>query len=396
MFHLLKVTHHPPKPPVEREAPVDALRGLALLFILLVNMEFYAQPIDVGWSQYAAPYDRAATFLLTAVFQLKSYLLFALLFGYSLTLQIRSADEGGRRFLRPYLRRLAGLFALGVLHGTLFFVGDILMIYAILGLGLLPARRLSDRGLLRLAVAALTFGLLVSSALLLAPTGGEPIRDVAQIEQVYRSGSFAAMFDQRLDDLVLAQAFNALFQGPTAFAFFAFGMLAGRRGILRDLASSQALCRRLVTVCLPIGLAGGILAATLASGIAESRTATIGFLIQCLAAPASSAGYAGAFGILALRVPALVRWFAPIGRLSLTVYLTESIVCSTIFLSYGGGFYGRIGPAAGIALAVALFALLMPLDRLWLRHFRQGPFEWVLRTVTTGRAQPLRRPREVG
>lgn len=127
-----------------RLAQVDALRGFALLGILVVNIGYMASTYHGSGLEdpgFASPLDGAVRWFVTVFFEAKFFLLFSFLFGYSFTLQLDSAERSGARFAPRFLRRLAGLFVLGALHAVLLFPGDILTMYAVLGLILLAARR---------------------------------------------------------------------------------------------------------------------------------------------------------------------------------------------------------------------------------------------------------------
>jgi uncharacterized protein len=90
--------------------------------------------------------------------------------------------------------------------------------------------------------------------------------------------------------------------------------------------------------------------------------------------------------------PALSAVLSPMGRMALTNYLAQSLICTTLFYGYGLGWFGRVGPALGLLITVVIFALQIPLSMWWLRRFRFGPFEWLWRTLTYGAVQPLRHP----
>lgn len=81
---------------------------------------------------------------------------------------------------------------------------------------------------------------------------------------------------------------------------------------------------------------------------------------------------------------------AAVGRTALSNYLLQTLICTTIFYGYGLGLYGQIGPAVGIALTLVIFGLQVPLSNWWVKRFRFGPFEWLWRSLTYGKLQPLR------
>jgi uncharacterized protein len=136
-----------PVAPASRIVEIDMVRGFALFGVLLVNMYNFGAD-SIAWNSQV---DQLAFALMRVFIQSKSWTLFAMLFGFGFAVQLQRADARGFRILPVYLRRLAVLFALGAAH-ALLFDGDILMLYAELGLALLLVRRLSTRGLLVLAV----------------------------------------------------------------------------------------------------------------------------------------------------------------------------------------------------------------------------------------------------
>jgi uncharacterized protein len=375
----------------ERQSGVDALRGIALFLILFVNLEFLSQTLDEGWDQpqFAGVLDQSAHWLLVAVFQLKAYLIFALLFGYGLAIQVRRAsDTPGLR--RRYRRRMVGLLVLGFTHGAFFFAGDILMIYGVVGLALWWFRDAAPLTLLRAAVGIYVAGLVLVATI---PFDAGPSRDVDAIRDTYANGSFVDVAGQRLEDLAVAQSFNVVVQGASVLAFFLIGLALGRENVFAAPERHTRLLRWLTVVALPIGLAGCSIAATL--GAIRGWNDDAAFVVQALSGPFSALGYVGAFGYLLAtgRARGLVRLAAPVGRMSLTVYLAESLVASLIFNGYGLGFYGSAGPFAGLILSIAIWLAFVPFERLWLTRFRFGPAEWLLRSWTYGCRQPLRAAR---
>lgn len=122
----------------------------------------------------------------------------------------------------------------------------------------------------------------------------------------------------------------------------------------------------------------------------------LAFLGYALGGLALALWYASAVVLLVER-PAWRRRLAPLaaaGRMALTNYLLQSLVCTTLFYSYGLGLYGRVGPAGGLLLTLAIFGGQLAFSAWWLRRFRFGPVEWLWRTLTYGRRQPLRDGRE--
>jgi uncharacterized protein len=153
--------------------------------------------------------------------------------------------------------------------------------------------------------------------------------------------------------------------------------------------------RRLARMVLPIGLAGSALAAALVVAAGAQVTGGLvgaGLFVEWLFAPAVTLGVVGLLGLATARRwwPAVERVVGPAGRMSLTIYLGQSVVCSLLFDGYGLGLHGELGPAGAVAIAVAVWAVGLVLARLWFTRFRFGPAEWLLRTATYARRQPLR------
>ncbi|WP_309248521.1 DUF418 domain-containing protein [Streptomyces sp. MNP-20] len=376
-----------------RLTDVDALRGFALLGILLVNIHYLASAhhgSGVEDPAFGAPLDTAVRSVTAALFEAKFFLLFSFLFGYSFTLQLTSAERAGARFAPRFLRRLAGLFVLGVLHAVLLFPGDILTTYAALGLILLSLRRMRPRTAVRLAVAlcaltALGYALLalVAHAARLSPDLAAAAAGADEATAALRSGP-ASVVGAHLDELPDVVFLLAFFQAPAALAAFLLGLAAGRRQALADLDRHQRLLRRLQAVGFPVGLAGGVVYAH--ASLAHPGTAyqVLALGVDVITAPLLAAAYAATV-LRVVRSPrgrAVSAVLAPAGRMTLTNYLTQSLVCALLFTGYGAALVGRVSPLGVTAVALALFAVQAAACRWWLRGHPYGPVEWLLRAVT--------------
>lgn len=385
-----------PIAPAEREHAVDVLRGLALLGIVVVNMEFYAQPVLSGWLEATGGLNGAARWLSIAVFQAKSYLVFSLLFGYGLGIQLARAAATGSPLGRRYARRMVGLFLLGTLHGVLLFAGDILMAYAVLGALLWPLRRLAERELLFVAggLAALAALSAIAIGIVTALDGGvaASVPDTSAAVRAIAEGTIGEQITQRVSDLAAAQILVFLVQGPMVAAAFLVGLLLARGGLLADPAAHRDALRRMARICLPAGLVGSAIAATLIV-IVDGAAGGLGLTLQFLLAPLSSLGYVAGVALLVAsgRMARPLARIAAGGRMSLTVYLGESIVATILFTGLGFGLYGDVGPALGLLIAFATWLGFLAFAAVWWRAFRFGPFEWLLRSLTYWRLQPLRR-----
>ncbi|MEV6597901.1 DUF418 domain-containing protein [Actinoplanes sp. NPDC051346] len=373
---------------------VDALRGFALFGILMVNITYFASAYhgtgleDPGFS---GPLDRGVRYLVAVLFETKFYLLFSFLFGYSFTLQLASAARSGSRFVPRFLRRLAVLFAIGAFHAVVLFPGDILTTYACLGLLLLAARRVRPARALRTAIALLTVtaGAYMIVAAVQSAAGGGGLDPVAVGAQAQRAteglrggpGSVIATYLGELPDVVALLVF---FQAPAALAAFLLGLAAGKRTLLADLTHSGPALRRIIRIGVPVGLIGGIVYAHASLEHPGTAYQLFALGVDMLTAPFLAAAYAAI----------VLRWassaqgrrtaeaLSPAGRMTLTAYLTQSLVCALIFTGYGAAMVGRLSPLAVLALALVLFAVQLAACRWWMSRHPYGPLEWLLRAAT--------------
>ncbi len=384
-------------PTQQRIAVLDVLRGLALLGILVVNMEYYSQTVYDGWLQpeLRGWADLTARWFVIAIFQSKAYLLFALLFGYGIGMQLQSCGQAGAASVKAnHLRRMLVLAVVGVVHATLLFSGDILVTYAILGVISVAFWRASTAHLLAWSSVAFAEGIGVGILLvMLLPVDTASNIDIGGIRDVYAQGAALQVIAQRIADLAIALPFVFLVQGPMAFAMLLLGIAMARSGVLTAPNEHRRLLRGLRRWGLPVGLTVSAAAAMLTVGSsADSMAAGIGFLLQLLSAPAFCLGFVAWVAMLqAQRQPGQLASLGACGRMSLTIYLAQSLLCALIFTSYGLGLFAQVGPAACLAIAVGVAGVLALFSRCWLKRYRFGPLEWLLRSATYWRWQPIRR-----
>lgn len=411
-----------PTRPGERIAVLDVLRGFAILGILLVNAPLFFVPLwaDVVGAPAGGGLDRAASLATEALAEGKFFTLFSLLFGVGAAMQMRRAQERGRRFAPFFVRRLAILALIGAAHAFLVWWGDILLYYAVLGLVLIPFARASARRAVRWAVAAAVMPLFVNAALFgltsLASFDEEAAQALAADTAVrvadaeagaaaalgaYGGRDIGAMIAVRAEEWSFATT-GLLLNGMVFLivAMFLIGVAVGKAGLLRDLERHAATLRRARFVGFLVGVPATVLWLTarppdVFTFDASTLASTFGFVVG---APFLSVGYASTVA-LATRDPAWRRRLAPLGalgRVALSAYLMQSLVMTTLALGYGVGLYGRIGHAGATALAIVLMLVQVPLAGWWTRRFRFGPAEWVWRTLAYGRPQPMRRAPDAG
>lgn len=374
-----------------REALPDRLRGVALLGIVVVNAAYLGISAD-GFTADSVDGvgDRFTALLVVALAQGKFYLLFSFLFGYSASFILRDQSPPNRW---RYLRRMGALFLFGLAHAVFFFVGDILITYAILGLLLLSVSRTSDRALRTWTIASIAvsvFLILALSALLAAfPDEGSGLDG---LETALATGTFAEAALARLEALPTVLLSVFFLQGPMAFAAFILGLRASRHRLLADPADHLDLWRTVSRWGWGIGLPLQVLAAGLqigavAAGTSYSFAGVTGFALGFITAPILAAGYLGSIALLLARRPTALAFLAPAGRMSLTVYIGESALLSIVFSAYGLGYFGQWGALAVVATAIASWVVLSVFAWIWMRRFTKGPLEYGL-ALMTGKGSP--------
>ena len=402
----------------ERIQIVDILRGFALFGILFVNMTIFSRPIQAilfPIDPTTPWFDLAAEWLIHFLGEGKFYALFSMLFGLGLTLQMERIEGRGGRFVPLYLRRLLVLLGIGIVHAFLIWMGDILIMYALLGFLLILFRKAKPRTLLVWIFILIALPLLLNSAATglvelgrSVPEGATQIEagfagtiagfttDLENAYRVYANGNFAEITAQRIYDYTSMGLMAFFVMGFNVMAMFLLGVYLGKQGIFRDLEANRDLFRKLLAWGLPIGLSGNALYATLIlpmSRIELTWPLLLATMAQGIGAPLLMLAYVSAFCLLALSPGwgKRLQMLAPVGQMALTNYLTQSIVCTLIFYGYGLGLFGKMGGAMGIGLTIVIYLLQIPFSHWWMKRFKYGPAEWLWRSLSYGKPQPMKR-----
>lgn len=387
---------------------VDAMRAFALFGILVVNIVSFASAYipsgmtDPALNSWA---DTAAIFLIDVGFLAKFYLLFSFLFGYSFTLRHASAQVSGAPFVAATLRRQFGLALIGILHGACLFYGDILTAYALLGLIPLLVKNWSDKALRRtfwsiLAVLAVLYLFLFVLFIAVAVFGGEAgekvLTESAQ-EAALTTAAFlsspASAWMQNLSSWPEALTSVLMVQAPFMLVASLLGMIAARRDVFGMAGQHGPLFRRLIVLGALIGLPGSI-----AYGFLTIGASSFGYLIAGIAIMALTSPFlAAAYFVIVLRFfdthrgRAVVDLIAPAGRMALTNYLMQSVICAFLFHAYGFGLMGSVPMPAVLVIACIIFAVEVAWSRWWMARYAYGPVEWLLRLLTHAKIPDWRR-----
>ncbi len=422
-----------PTQPGERIETLDILRGFALLGICVINLQGFFMPFffyAAGEDLYPHRRDQLAMFLVDLFGSGKFNSLFSFLFGLGFAIQLERAEGKGAPFAGIYVRRLLVLLAMGVAHCLLIWNGDVLHIYALIGLPLLFVRKLSDRWLWGIAVLLLVLpmGYETWKFVQKKPREHPPsyYRERAENQlRVFGKGSyddFVAPFTKTAPTpprhveglgsypLAVKERFRETREGylehgeawfwPILGTTMVLGFLAGRRRLFQDLDRHLPTIRR---AAVWTGIVGFVLAPAFAAfSLLQdhgSETPTVLGLLSgmfyVLNRPVLAAFYVCAIVLLSRR-PALRPLFAPlasVGRMPLTNYLMQSVIASFLFYGYGLGYYARVGPAAGVLIAFGIYAVQVVYSNIWMSFFRFGPMEWLWRTLTYGKAPAMVAPK---
>ena len=393
-----------PVGPDERIHALDLLRGWALFGVLWSNLnDWYGTATPVTRLDYALSWTQQY------LIETRFYSLLVILFGIGFGIQLTRANDLGIDVRNTYYRRSAALLAIGVVHGTLIWGGDILTIYALVSFALVMFRTATNRQLVTAAILLYVLGSsVVWDVMYLA--GLRFVVQTAPLDYLFPHGSWLEVERARLAQYLGGLGRWALRSYPSILASFLIGLWAVRSGYLRRVVENPASTRRLLLVAV-IAAAVGFATWTYADVLWPRAEAPSGFrprfpfpyfqlsvlrrLVLTLfdwVNVGTSIAYACVFLLLSQRPRAarLVRPLAAAGRMGLTTYLTQSVVCTVLFYSYGLRWYGTVGFTGMLVITLVIYACQMVVSTWWLKRFRFGPAEWLWRKLTYGDVGPMR------
>ncbi len=378
---------------------LDALRGFALLGILLINIQVFSGYVFLGSEGRevltGSAQDGQLQILLDIAVAGKFYSLFSLLFGYSFIMLAQRMDHPARY----HLRRMVGLVAIGASHALVFWPWDILHVYGVVGLFLIPflharASQLALAGFALLALILVIRWWWVETG---HPVGRSELATSLLQTHVpaFRDGTWSEVIQANVY-LSLATGIERLesLRPLRVLALF----LLGAAGARLQLAEASSGHRWILFAGAAVMLPSGLILAWLHTriGLEQGDGLYLYLLTETLAPVLSALGYATLLLALwrsssAVARP-LQRVLAPVGRMALTHYLLQSIICIAIFYGFGLGRYAQDSIAHLAVLAVMIFTAQVVMSLLWLRFLRQGPIEWLWRwQIQRQRPRLLRR-----
>ena len=385
----------------ERILFIDVLRGMALFGILAANMRSFFAPLDcyehIG-VLYHSHADVLAQAFIDAFIQGKFLSIFSFLFGIGFAIQMSRAEARGVRFMGFYPRRLLALALFGLIHGLLIWAGDILLIYAFSGAILLLFRKRQQKTLLWWAGGLFALPIVAGTAFLtlyfsryhrpwMDPKRPD-MKELYTIINIYAHGTARQILAQNWVEWkrMLPYTFFAIY----ATALFLLGMWVWRAGIAQRLEEYRPALKCVCAWCIPVGLVISIFVATVKAVVPPGSVSLWAWFAGILWLPGShilSAGYISGLALIFLHEDGrrILLPFAAVGRMALTDYLMQSVLCTLFFYNYTTGLYGRIGPALGLLATVILYGAQVVFSNWWLQRYRFGPMEWLWRGMTYGK-----------
>ena len=400
------MTHTQTITPKKRINSIDALRGFALIGIMLLHcMERFDLTLaPVVESPFWQAIDTAVYDSLYFLFSGKSYAMFSLLFGLSFFMQMESQAAKGVDFRGRFLWRLALLFLFGYING-LVYMGEFFMVYAVLGVFLIPLYKVPTRWLLVLCVllflqipAVISFVSLLSDNVANEPTAAPAYMDrlFERAADVFINGSLMDVLSFNTFDGQSAKClwvFNN-FRYLQLLGLFIAGMLIGRQGIHKSEEKMVKYSRLFLPYCLVFWAVFYAVAFLLpvwgvdgfALRVGQTLFKTYGNLGQMMV-------YFCGFTLLYYRYKGqkVLDRIAPVGRMSVTNYMAQSIVGVSLFYGFGGNFAVEFNYLQSFLLGAAFCVIQIAYSNWWIKRFYYGPMEWLWRSLTWFQVVPLSR-----
>lgn len=398
---------------------MDVLRGFAIFGILIANLTVGGLGggfNKVETSPFLLPdFDKQLSFFYTMFIDGKFYSIFSLLFGWGIALQIQRGIAKDIDPMPTIRRRLLFMLLLGLVH-ILIWTGDIVLFYAMLGFLLLPFRKFTDKTLLITGATLILLPIVLYAAKMQWAWINAPstfLKDIGiKIDEKLLGITGDATYNEWVKkagwwDILQSNVsgifwrFNYLFfvsRIPKVFGMFLIGFVVGRSNFYKNIAQHKKTVYWVIGLGLLIGLPanyflayyennfGGDYYQLKLNGFYQTIAYAFGVVPLALA-------YVGLFMLcfqtaLGKKIMSIT---APVGKMAFSNYMTHSLVCNFVFLGAGLGYGGQLGTFYLTVFGIALFISQIIISKIWLRYFNFGPVEWVWRSLTYGKMQPMKK-----
>jgi uncharacterized protein len=398
-----------PIAPNERIFTLDVVRGVALLGIFIMNVPGFNTSFSAGadgarqWPQW---WDRTAETLRDVLFSGKFNSMFSMLFAVGFTIQLERLLRRDPSGTRIYIRRITWLLVFGIAHACIFWTGDVLHMYALMGFILIAIRKWPDRLIAAMIVACILYAPIMGVVRFYTTTPEHMDLVIAQFETreaadnfAYGEGSFFDAMTQNTRTMIDFYTDAELLRGTIGFYMqiattMFIGLLLGRHAFFQNAHAHLGRVKQVQWWALAIGVATGVFFGVWQVTVDNPSQPTI------IRVMASTCYTLCRVSLMAFYVATLVRavhssdyWraklrsFALAGRMPLTNYLGQTLIATFVFFDWGLGLWNQVGPALSLVFAIAIFCLIqVPVSRWWLARHEFGPMEYVWRLLTYGRA----------
>ncbi|MEB7779026.1 DUF418 domain-containing protein [Mammaliicoccus fleurettii] len=369
----------------QRIFSIDALRGFSLLGILLMNILTFAFPYQIINPFEFFQQQDGALFKISSLFIIASfYPIFAFLFGYGLSIMYQNSIEKELNYYPMIIRRLSFLLLIGMIHGIFIFYGDILATYALLGfIAIIFVRLKPQHSLVALTIG---FGILIllyilPMVLLQDATQVENfvgLQELERVNNILASADYLSIIGVNLKYFGMNVA-NTILVGPfSILPIMLFGIYAHQINWLNKIRNHKNLYTVIGLVIFILGLAIKMIQIVLEGSMTSQ------LISQLLGGPIVALSYIIFFVLLCEDATArkVLNPLQYIGKLSLTTYLTQSIICIFIFYGIGLNYYGKLPVLTIYTIAIVIYLVQLLLSYLYLKKFKQGPLEKLWRKVT--------------
>lgn len=405
----------------EREVFMDVLRGFAILGIFIANLgtgfTYYSEEAKATGPMLLPEWDYKMSFLHHILIEGKFYSIFSLLFGWGIALQLKRGIAGDTDALPTLKRRLLFMLLFGFIH-LMIWPGDIVFFYALLGFILLPLRKFSNKtllitGILLVFSPILLYGLKMEFPLLNYPADklfqagnwvdlklNPKLADIKSQEEYFAmAGNFGWWEILKGNMAGFFYRYGYLFfvsRIPKVLGMFLIGYVIGRTDFYKNMQQHKKLIYTIIIAGLLIGLpANYYLAHYISTAMGDYFQLKTKGMYQTIAyaigvAPLALA-YVGLF-MLAFKTTAgnkFIPVLAPVGKMAFSNYMMQSLIGNFVFLNAGLGYMGQIGPVYYTLLGIVVFIIQIIISTAWLQYFNYGPIEWIWRSATYKKWQPM-------
>ncbi len=397
---------------------IDVLRGFALLGIIIVHVaeQYYAG--DSSIFMKTSGLDMGISIFLGIFVVGKFFPIFSFLFGLSFAIQLDNADKKGQKYTVRFLWRLAILMGIGLVH-QLFYRGDILMIYAALGVVLVLVHRLPSKALLIVALALIfnTIGFVERTGQVISsffteppkqeqakpqpqppadsPTPPAEMDDYQKQNKAYfdmvKNGNWVAIAKQHVMKEIETKMQFQIGSGRLwlTLGLFLLGLYVGRKKIFENLQENLPLVKRIFKYCWvyilsALAVVGIIMAIFQGNPPFTPWLNLLGGTLYDFANVALPFFYIAGIILLFEKIKwkKILLWLYPLGRMGLTTYVMQTLIGTFIFFGYGFNLLGEVGNGATLLMALGIFGLQIIMSKWWLDRFHYGILEWFWRSAT--------------